>query len=125
MSTAAAIKKHIKEGTEGFYIGSRMILPFKCQFIKLIVDNHIITEFVGNSNIKVSQEKENTSIYFREAGKLNQFEGSYECIKMIISGLEDDLCDRDNHLKVIFNIKENYTVQIGLAEDNKDILFID
>lgn len=122
---AVAIKKEIKSGVEGFYMGSRMILPFKCQFIKLIVDNHIITEFIGNPNIKVSQEEKNTSIYFRASGKLNQFEGSYENIKMIIAGLDDDLCKRENHLKIICSIEENHKVKIDLAEDNKDVLFIE
>lgn len=122
---ASTIKEQIKSGANGFYIGSRMILPFKCQFIKLIVDNHIVTEFVGNSHIKVSQEERNTSIYFRESGKLNDFEGSYEYIKMIISGLGDDLCDKDQHLKIICSIEENHIVKLELAEDNKDILFIE
>ena len=123
--TASKIKEKIKGGTTGFYIGSRMILPFKCQFLKLIVDHHILTEFVGNKNVKVSQEMENTSIYFTESGKLNNFEGSYECIKLIIAGLEDDLCDRDTHLKVICSIEDNHIVKLSLAEDNKDILFIE
>ena len=119
------IKQQIRAGAEGFYIGSRMILPFKCQLIKLIVDNHIVTEFVGNNHIKVSQEVKNTSLYFRESGKLNQFEGSYEYIKMIICDLNDDLCDRKNHLKVICSIEENHVIKLELAEDNKDILFIE
>ena len=124
MKTQKIIDK-IHNGDKGFYIGNRMILPFKCQFIKLIVDNHIITEFVGNPNIKVSQEEKNTSIYFRETGKLNNFEGSYECIKMIISGLSEDLCNREKHLKIICMINENHEVRLELAEDNKDILFIE
>ena len=123
--SAEEIKKQVKEGVTGFYIGSRMILPFQCQFIKLIVDSHIITEFVGNKHVKVSQEAKNSSIYFRETGKLNQFEGSYEYIKLIIAGLEDDLCDRENHLKIICSIEDNHTVKLELAEDNKDVLFIE
>ena len=123
--TAAKIKEEIRNGAEGFYIGTRMILPFKCQFLKLIVDHHIVTEFVGNKNLKVSQEAKNTSIYFTESGKLNDFEGSYEYIKLIIAGLEDDLCDRSTHLKVVCSIEDNHVVKLELAEDNDDILFIE
>lgn len=122
---AAKLKEEIRGGATGFYIGSRMILPFKCQFIKLIVDNHIVTEFVGNKNIKLSQEEKNTSIYFTESGKLNDFEGSYEYIKLIIAGLEDDLCNRENHIKVVCSIEDNHLVKLELAEDNDDILFIE
>ena len=122
---ATKIKDLIRGGAQGFYIGTRMILPFKCQFLKLIVDNHIVTEFVGNKNIKVSQEERNTSLYFTESGKLDNFEGSYEYIKLIIAGLEDDLCDRGTHLKIVCSIEENHIVKLELAEDNDDILFIE
>ena len=122
---ASKIKEQIRGGATGFYIGSRMILPFKCQFLKLIVDNHIVTEFVGNKHVQISQEAANTSIYFKESGKLGDFEGSYEYIKLIIAGLEDELTNRGNHLKVICSIEENHVVKLELAEDNDDVLFIE
>ena len=117
------IENQISEGKKGFYIGTRMILPFKCQFIKLVVSNHIYTEFVGNEHIKVSQDAQNTSIYFREAGRLNNFEGSYENIKMVVAELDADLCDRKTHLKLICKIEDNRYVNIRKA--TSDDLFIE
>lgn len=122
---AANIKEEIRGGATGFYIGSRLILPFKCQFLKLIVDNHIVTEFVGSKHIKISQEEKNTSIYFTESGKLKDFEGSYEYIKFVIAGLSDDLCDKENHLRMVCSIEDNHIAKLELAEDNDDILFIE
>ncbi len=117
------IEAKLAEGTAGFYIGSRLILPFKCTIIKLIVDNHIFTEFVGSEDVKVSQEAKNTSIYFRESGRLRHFEGSYESIKLIVAGLDEDLCDRATHLKVICSIKENHEAPLRMA--GREDLFIE
>ncbi len=108
---------------KGFYIGSRMILPFKCQFIKLIADSHVYTEFVGNKDIKVSQDPFNTSIYFRETGRLSNFEGSYKSIKFIVAGIDEDLTNRDSHVKIVCHIEDNHKVEIEVPGD--DILFID
>lgn len=117
------IEKSIQENKKGFYIGTRMILPFKCQIIKIVVDNHIYTEFVGNNDIKISQDAQNTSLYFREAGRLHHFEGSYEKIKMVIADFDCDLCDRNNHKKVICKIEDNRYVSYRLA--TKEDLFIE
>ena len=117
------IDQCISEESKGFYIGTRMILPFKCQFIKLIVDNHIYTEFIGNKDIKLNQDPQNTSLYFREAGRLHTFEGSYEKIKMVIADMDADLADRTTHKKVICIIEDNRYVKFRFA--TKDDLFIE
>ena len=112
----------IESDEKGFYIGTRMILPFRCNFIKLIADSHIYTEFVGNKDVKVSQSEKNTSIYFREAGKLNHFEDSYKSIKLILASEDEDLCDRKNHIKVICHILDNHEVELELP--GEDDIFI-
>lgn len=113
----------VNSDKKGFYIGERLILPFRCNIIKLIADNHIYTEFVGNKDVKISQEQKNTSIYFRSQGRLSNFEGSYEAIKMIIASEEDDLTDKSTHLKIVCHIREKREVEIELPGD--DILFIE
>lgn len=113
----------VNSEAKGFYIGSRMILPFKCQFIKLIADSNVYTEFVGNKDIKVSQDPLNTSIYFRETGRLSNFEGSYKSIKLIVAGIGEDLTDRSSHVKMVCHIEDNHKVEIEVPGD--DILFID
>lgn len=113
----------IKSGVKGFYIGKRLILPFKCQLIKLIVQSDIFTEFVGNEDIKISQEAKNTSIYFRETGKLSDMKGSYQFIKLIVAGLNENLCDRTTHIKLVCKLLDNHEVEIGFPPD--DVLFIE
>ncbi len=113
----------INSEKNGFYIGTRMILPFRCNFIKLIADSHIYTEFVGNKDIKISQSIMNTSIYFRDAGRLNEFEDSYKSIKLILCSEEDDLSIQSNHIKVICHIHADHKVELELP--GEDDLFIE
>ncbi|MFK7899749.1 MAG: hypothetical protein AB8B61_03215, partial [Cyclobacteriaceae bacterium] len=94
----------IQSDKKGYYTGTRMILPFKCNILKLIVDGHIFTEFVGSEDIKIAQDQKNTSIYFRQIGKLKKFEGEYSLIKVIIAPLETDLTEKENHFKLICKI---------------------
>jgi hypothetical protein len=108
---------------KGFYIGTRLILPFRCNIIKLIADSHIFTEFVGSEHIKLSQTEQNTSIYFREIGKLNEFEDSYKQIKIIVASEQADLTDMNNHIKVICHILNHH--QVELEVPGKNDLFIE
>ena len=121
--TQEDIVEIVKSDKKGFYIGSRMILPFKCNLIKLIADNHIFTEFVGNDHLKIAQTAKNTSIYFRETGRLSKFEGGYKNIKLILASEESDLTDVSNHIKVICHILENREVTLSLPTEND--LFIE
>ena len=106
----------------GYYTGKRMILPFQCNIIKLIADSHIFTEFVGSDDVKIAQDYQNTSIYFREIGKLKEFEGGYSLIRIIIAPLGSDLTDKNQHIKLVCRIIENHEVDFELPSD--DVLFI-
>lgn len=116
--TQEEIVEIIKSDKKGFHIGTRMILPFKCNLIKLIADHHIFTEFVGNDHLKIAQTSRNTSIYFRETGRLSEFEGTYKSIKLILSSEEADLTDVNNHVKVLCHILENREVAFEFPGEN-------
>ncbi len=113
----------VKTEKRGYYNGNRLILPFRCQLIKLIANSHIYTEFVGSDDVKISQDAHNTSIYFRETGRLANFEGSYKNVKMIVAGFDEDLTEMDSHIKMICHIEENHKVNIEVPGDN--VLFIE
>jgi hypothetical protein len=120
--TKEEIIKIVDSDKKGFYIGNRLILPFRCNILKLVVDSHIFTEFVGNKDVKLSQEAQNTSIYFREVGRLSEFEGAYQSIKLLIAGESDDLTDKSNHIVVICHILGKR--EIELESPTEDDLFI-
>lgn len=108
----------VNSDKKGFHIGTRLILPFKCNIIKLIADSNIFTEFVGSEHVKVSQTKLNTSIYFRDTGRLSKFSGGYKSVKLIITSEEEDLTVRENHLKIICHILENREVELEVPSEN-------
>ncbi|MEX0813896.1 MAG: hypothetical protein WD048_16880 [Chitinophagales bacterium] len=120
---ALTIKEALEKKSDAFYIGNRLVLPFKCQLIKLIVDSHIYTELVGNLDIKLNQDPQNTSIYIRSIGQLKNFFDTYKTIKIICCEMDDDLCDIDKHIKLLCRIKENHIASIDIPDD--DILFIE
>ena len=116
------IEEIIKSDRKGYYTGNRMIFPFKCNFIKIIADSHIMTEFKKSNDITISQEPKNTSLYFRDIGRLKVFEGGYKYIKIVLASYEDDLSNPDNHVKLVCKILENHRVEFEIP--NKDVLFI-
>jgi hypothetical protein len=117
------IEEALEKNLTGFHIGNRLILPFHCQLLKLIVSKEIFHEFVGSEHIKISQDPNNTSIYFRIIGKLSNYVGSYQLVKIIVAEIGADLCDPTSHIKLFCQIEESHVVKITIPND--DILFIE
>ena len=117
------IYEALQEGRKGFHIGQRLILPFRCQVIKLIISGDIYTEMVGGEHIKISQDPKNTSIYFRTSGRLRNMVDTYSVIKMIIAEWEDDLTEIGKHIKMVCETEDNHVVNIHQPSD--DMLFIE
>jgi hypothetical protein len=120
---AYTIKKALEEKRQGYFIGQRLVLPFKCQILKIIFDNEIFTELVGGKHIKLNQDPQNTSIYITSHGKLSNYVNSYSFIKLIVCEMEDDICDISKHVKLICEILDNHHVNIHLPGD--DMIFIE
>ena len=119
----STITEAVKAKKNGFYIGQRLILPFRCQVIKMMVEGEIYTEFVGSKHVKISQDPKNTSIYFRSTGRLDNLVDTYNVVKLILCEWESDLTDTRNHIKVVCEMEENHVVLI--TEPDDDILFIE
>lgn len=120
---ALSVKEAIAQKKNGFYIGHRLILPFKCQILKVIVDSEIFTELVGGKNLKLYQDPQNTSIYIRTIGKLNNYIDTYKSIKIIVAEWDADLTDINTHQKLVCEIQDGHEVLIG--EPDEDLLFIE
>lgn len=120
---ARTIKEALNEQRDGFYLGHRLVFPFRCNLIKIIIDSHIFTEMVGGKNIKIQQDSQNTSVYIRSIGKLDNYFGSYKLIKIVAAEWDADITDMGNHIKLTCTIDERHKVKI--REANDDILFIE
>lgn len=117
------IKTALAKGKNGFYIGHRLVLPFKCQIIKIIFEGEIYTELVGGKHLKLHQDPMNTSIYIQSSGRLSNYVDSYKTIKIVVCEMDADICDLDTHIKIICEIKEGHKVLIHKPSD--DMLFIE
>lgn len=120
---AKTIKEALNQEAEGFYIGTRLILPFKCQLLKLIIKGEIFTEMVGSDDIKIHQDAQNTSVYFRSSGNLSSSIDSYRSIKMIAAEEDADISKPETHIKLICKVKDDHLVLI--EEPDEDTLFIE
>ncbi len=105
-----------------YYTGNRIILPFKCQLLKVIADSRIYSDFAESDDIKVVDSPKNTSMYLHETGRLFRFEGGHKLIKMVLAPFDADLCDRSQHIKMVCQIEDNHQVDLRLP--GKDDLFI-
>lgn len=117
------VKEALEQKKKGFYIGNRMILPFQCHLIEMIVDDEQVTEFVGNPDVKISHDDGFTSIYLRLAGRFKNYVNSYKLIRLIVTEQGADLCDIRQHIKIIVHVREKHILEI--EKPSEDILFIE
>ena len=57
------IEEILKGNKSGLYYGNRLVLPFKAHFLKVIIDNEIITDFsLSSKGIIIQEESDFTSL---------------------------------------------------------------
>lgn len=121
------IEDAIKNQKDGYYIGSRLVLPFHCELIKVEIGDEHYTEFVGSENIKISQDPQNTSIYFRVKGRLFDIfkdmfliedltkseKGSLpDVIHLTVCEIDADICEQNTHIRLACTLLEDNYVKI-------------
>lgn len=112
-----------KSGT-GIYYNNRLILPFKAHFLKIIINDDIITDFSPSSKgIFISEEEDFTDLYFYDYKNLKEECSKYENVKLLVVEKGKDIFNFDNHLKLAVYFKENHKVKI--EKTDADILFIE
>ncbi len=80
-----SIEEIISEKQNGLHYGNRIILPFKCHFLKVIFNDDIITDFSsGAKGIFIREEEEFTDVYFHDYSNLKEELSKYENIKMVV-----------------------------------------
>jgi hypothetical protein len=108
----------------GLYYNNRLILPFQVHFLKVIIDDEIITDFSPSSKgIFIREEADFTDIYFLEYKHLNDTVSKYEAIKMVVVEKGKDIFDFNNHKKIAVYLENKHKTRIEKTEE--DILFIE
>lgn len=113
-----SIKDALSQNKNGFYIGNRMILPFKCQIIKIMFDKETHHQMVGNDELQLHQDQNNTSIYLTRVTHLERWVNTHYPIKLIVAEFDADLSDPSNHIKLVGDIEEDHVLKVHLPDDN-------
>lgn len=106
------------------YYGTRILLPFACEILKVIIEKDIITDFSIKSRSASQKITENyTELYLFGYNELQASLSKYEMIKMIVVEKGDDIFDVKSHEKVGLRVVSNH--QLSIERIGDDILFFD
>ena len=121
MKTIAEV---LENKATGLFYNNRLMLPFHAHFLKVIIEDEIITDFSPSSKgIYIGEENDFTDMYFLEYKHLKDTVSKYEAIKMVVVEKGEDVFDSKNHKKLAVYLEEKHKTRIEKTED--DILFIE
>lgn len=120
----AALNEILMSKPEGLYYGNRLILPLQGNFLKIVVNDDIITDFSPSSkDIYISENEGYTDIYFKQFKNLKDAVSKYEAIKLVLVEKGKDIFNFTNHKKIVIYLEEKHRVKIEETEEN--ILFLE
>jgi hypothetical protein len=119
-----SIKETIEKKINGLFYGNRLLLPFKANYLKIILDDEIIHDFSPQAGKVYINETENfTDFYFLEHPNLPKKVTEYEAVKMLVTEKDADIFNKQNHIKISLYLDDPHTLRI--EETGKDVLFIE
>lgn len=117
------IKEALEQKKNGIYYYNRIILPFKCEFLKIIFEDKIITDFSSCSpDIEIVEHENFTDLYFKKYKDVQSEFSEYEPIKIIACEKGADIFDFNNHIKLLLYIENEHLVKIELPSENQIII---
>lgn len=120
----STLNEVLTKNLHGLYYGNRILLPFKADILKAVIEKSIITDFSDFSEQAEYEIKDNrTEIYFYEYADLSEFITTYETIKLIVVEEGRDIFDTKNHIKLILHLNDGHEIKIEEAGEN--FLFIE
>jgi hypothetical protein len=118
------IDEVLKNNINGLYYGNRVLLPFKADILKAVIEKDIITDFSStHKDAQYNKTESFTEIYFLDYKELSEYVTKYETIKLIVVEEGKDIFDFNNHKRLILHLKEKHILKI--EEATGDILLFD
>jgi DUF2075 family protein len=119
-----SIKEVTEKNLNGIYYGNRLLLPFKANYIKVILEDEIITDFSPQGGkIHIDESGNYTDMYFLGRKDLKSVISKYESIKMMITEKDADIFNPENHLKISIYLEDSNILRI--EKTSSDVLFIE
>lgn len=109
----------IKNKVNGMYYGNRVLLPFHCTVLKVVIEKDIITDFrIREKGAYVNETPEYTEIYFMDYPDIEANISKYENIKMVIVEKGKDIFDFSTHRKIAIRPEGNHVLSIKELDEN-------
>lgn len=118
------INEILNENGSGLYYGNRILLPFKAEILKIVIDSDIITDFskeLHGASVRATDAY--TEIYFYDYKNLEEELSKYDIIKVVLVQSGEDLFDFNNHIPIELSIESKHKLSIKKIGD--DILFFE
>ena len=113
------INQVLKEKKSGLYFGNRVLLPFHCTILKIVIEDDVITDFsIGEKGAYVNETPDFTEIYFVDYPDLEASISKYENIKLIVVEKGQNIFDFTNHKKIAIHPDGNHLLSINELDEN-------
>lgn len=118
------IDEVVSQNIKGLYYGNRLILPFKADFLKIVIDDELIVDFsMDGEKVEISEEEYFTNIYFLDEEDLAEVVTKFETIKIVAVEKKQSLFDLKCHKMLALSLEEPHFVNIKYITE--EMLFID
>lgn len=108
----------------GLYYGNRVLLPFSCYILKIVIEDDILMDFSpASKSVYLNTTDSYTEIYFKEFKNLKETISKYEAIKLIAVEKDKDIFQMNNHIKLALRVEENH--KLTIEKTDEDILFLE
>jgi len=114
------IKEVLNGNGSGLYYGNRVLLPFKAEILKIVIDSNIITDFSKKQHGASVRVTDNyTEIYFCDYKNLEEELTEYDVIKLVLVQQEESIFKIENHIPIELAIESKHKLSIKQIGDDK------
>ena len=114
----------LNEKIHGIHYGCRVLLPFKADILKAVVEKNIIMDFSrSHKGAHYSIKDDFTEIYFHDYKSLTEKISEYEAIKLVIVEEGKDIFDFSHHRKIALRLDLDH--KLIIEEIGDDLLLIE
>jgi len=114
------INEVLNDKSGGLYYGNRVLLPFRAEVLKIVIDSEIITNFSKHPNgASVRVTDSYTEIYFCDYKNLEEELTEYDVIKIVLVQQGEDVFNSKNHIPIELAIESKHKLSIQKIGDDK------